>query len=551
MAKDVRQIRIESILGGIGQSAIFQEQDGYRSSLGIDPGLPINDDDTGFLGSQPSGILRPISVFQVANTTATVPLWMKPSPKDENYYILGSNGSTYTLDGDAHTLSEISDGGNESGTGSGNGCAYYDNYIYFAKNTTIARYGPLNGTPELNGDYWGTTLSKTALTHTAYPLGGAVPGGYGATLPNHILHRHSDGKLYIADVVGNLGTIHYIATTKTTVEGDTDNNSTYNKVQFGYGLYPTAMESYGNNLVIALWEGGVSTALGNEHSGQAKLAFWDTTSQNINQIIWVGFPNEIITSLTNSNGELYLTSMSFSGNSGFRLSRYVGGNSFETVFVSKTAKAPYPGGVVAIGEQLLFGSYLFTSGTSEGCVFSKGLSSPALGTGIFPLYSLKGYTGFTPENDFVTTIAIDPKGDRPIMGWGNLVGHTGGGIEFVSSGNSNFSSPVYGSNTVFWQSQQFNIGQRFKITKVRIPLGQAIASGMVIQPTIYLDEDNLGQSLSAINFSNYPNGETNVVIRPNSVTGNHSFYLELRWEGTTTLAVVSLPITIEYELLDD
>src|SRR3990167_2051873 len=239
-------IKIESILGGHAPSTHFAGKDQFRASLGIDPRQGIAD--SGIYASFPSGLLKPVGVTNLGTTVASIK-WFVNEPKGTGaVYAYASTGSVYTLDANG-AIGELSDGGNEAGTGSGNGAGYYDNYVYFAKNTTIARYGPLNGVATLNGDYWGTTLAKTALVHTTY-----TNQDIGLVYPNHILHRHSDGRLYIADVVDNKGTIHYIATTKATVEGDTDNSSTYNKVQVGYGLWPTALETYGSDLAIALVE---------------------------------------------------------------------------------------------------------------------------------------------------------------------------------------------------------------------------------------------------------------------------------------------------------
>jgi hypothetical protein len=47
----------------------------------------------------------------------------------------------------------------------------------------------------------------------------------------------------------------------------------------------------------------------------------------------------------------------------------------------------------------------------------------------------------------------------------------------------------------------------------------------------------------------YPS-KTNVTWRPRNLTGNYDFFLDLEWSGSSLL-VVTLPITIEYELIDD
>src|SRR3990167_558161 len=119
----------------------------------------------------------------------THPMWIVPQPKGNSTYVYGYGGSAYTLNTNLGApVEQLQDGGSLSAS-TGNGCAYYDNYIYFAKNTDIARFGPLNGTPAFDGTYWTGTLSKTALVDTTYPLDG---GAFGYEYPNHVLHRHSD-----------------------------------------------------------------------------------------------------------------------------------------------------------------------------------------------------------------------------------------------------------------------------------------------------------------------------------------------------------------------
>ena len=77
---------------------------------------------------------------------------------------------------------------------------------------------------------------------------------------------------------------------------------------------------------------------------------------------------------------------------------------------------------------------------------------------------------------------------------------------------------------------------------------------MIVTPKVYTD-DNKGttHTLQTINNTNYP-GAFNVILRSNSsggdILGNHNFFLELTWTGEA-LCVVNLPITIEYELIDD
>lgn len=162
------QIRIDSILGGHSVSTHFAADDQFRSSLGIDPSLPITDSETDIYAIKPSGLIRPspFSGNLYASSFRNSPRWILSTPKIDDYFLYDAVGSFASNAGGFNfSWSSVSDGGSLSNS-SGNGAAYYDNYIYLSKNTTVARYGPMNGTPAFDGDYWGTTLSKTQLTNT-------------------------------------------------------------------------------------------------------------------------------------------------------------------------------------------------------------------------------------------------------------------------------------------------------------------------------------------------------------------------------------------------
>lgn len=525
-----RLITIESILGGHSPATHFAGASQFMTSLGIDPGLPGVS--AGPMSYIASGLIRPVPATNGAGATLQgVPLWIKSQPKVSGglLYVYDSQGSAYTST-TLGVLTALSDAGALSNA-TGNGMEYYDNYLYFAKNTTVARYGPLNGSPKFDADYWVTTLSKTALVHTPYPTNSANSLAY----PNHVMKRHSDGRLYFCDVVGNRGVLHYIATKNTTVEGDTDDSSTYNKLQFGCGLWPTALESYGSDLVIALFESDISTTTSQKN---AKIGFWDTLSTNFNQIVWVEFPDSIISAMKNINGVLYVISGDVN-RAGFRVSQYVGGYTFKEVIYFDTGASPFPGGVDGRSNQLVFASNTQFPETAP-CIYSIGLSKSKLGQGVFNI--MRGTS--TDPNVTGTAIAFSevPTNENnrvPLFGWGRpgVVGIDGQGS-------------VYNNAPSVWWSQMFRIGQNFKITKIRILLAQSIAANMTLIPTVYVDESSSGTALTTINSTNYPNGEKNIVLRPINLTGQHSFWLELRWTGSA-LCTVALPITIEYEPLND
>jgi len=531
MARDIRQIRIESILGGHAPITGFAGEGQFLSSLGIDPSSPSSGS-TGAYRS--SGFLVQNLSSEITSSLASPPMWFLTSMKNGGeIFVYNYRGSVYTLN-NADTLTALSDAGAMSNS-SGNGGAYYDNYMYFAKNTTIVRYGPLDGTPTFDEDYWSTTLSKTPLTDTQYP----TTGEFDIELPNHVMLRHSDGRLYIADVVGNQGTLHYIQTTKTTTEGDTDNGSKYDAVDFGFGLHPTAIESYGEYVVVALFEAskvGQSAPL--QGGRVAKLAFWDTTSERPNFVIFREFPDAIITALKNVNGTLYITSGN--GSVGFRLSKYVGGNVIEEVAYFEYGNSPLAGAIDGTANRLVFGTRTVDP-ENAATVYSYGLQNSAFGNGLFNIFGKASTLGqvtaltLTHNNGGLYT-------NGPTLGWS----------ESTSSGKitrvGGFSGAGTSGESVFW-SAIYRIGSPFKITKIRIPLTATLGTGQSVVPTLYFDNGNSSKTLTTISSANFGDDRISIVIRPVNATGDSNFWLGFRWTGTSQ-CTIALPITIEYELLD-
>lgn len=527
-------IKIESILGGQSPTTHFSSSGQFRASLGIDPAQPTDDLDSA-TSTIASGLLRPSASEKFSGTTiGSAPLWIKTNPKDSNVYVYDSLGSAYTVNATLSTVTALSDTGALTNS-IGNGLEYHDNYMLFAKNTTVARYGPLNGTPSFNEDYWVTTLGKTALVNTTYP----TTFLNGLQLPNHVLHRHSDGVTYFADVVGNNGTIHKISTTKTTVEGDTDSTSVpsaYNALDLGYGLWPTSIESYGSDISIALFEGS-NTGLRQKH---AKIAFWDTTSASPNKITWVEFPDSLITAQKNVNGILYVVSGNYQAR-GFRVTRFMGGYSFEEVYYSETGEPCLQGAIDGVLNRVVFGSHT-TVPESDGCVYASGLQKDVLGSGMFNIMRATGGDASTNVTAVSFADATENGFYVPIIGWTKGSGTSNNGLDKQGTTYSNAPS-------VFW-SEMFRIGEKFKIKKIRIPFAQNIATNMTLIPKLYIDDGKTTATLTTINSTNYPNSEGYVFFKPESLSGNNNFWLELRWTGSAILTV-NLPIIIEGETFDD
>ena len=530
------QIIIDSILGGHAPSTHYAAKDQYRASLGIDPAQPIDDDDS-IYSTIASGVIRPTASEKFSGTTIqSTPLWMKANPKNSLVYVYDARSSAYTINASFTTVTALSDGSSLSGLG--NGMEYYDNYIYFLKNTDIARYGPLNGSPTFNGTYWTNTLGLTALTNTAYPKTSLN----NIQLPNHVACRHSDGRLYFVDVVGNQGTIHYIETTKTTVEGDTDNGSTYNALDLGYGLWPTAIESYGTNIAVALYEGSGGLL----RQPRAKVAFWDTTADSPDKIVWKEFPDTIITAMKNVNGVLYVVSGNI-GNQGYRISRFLGGYTFEEVYYSETGEPCLPGAIDGVLNRVIWGTHTSIP-ESDGCAYSLGLQKAILGQGTFNIMRATGGNSSTSVTALLVADNTAFGYYVPIIAWSQAgEGSTGASYGLDKQG------VAYNNAPSSWWSQMYRIGAHFKITEIRIPFSQAVTANMTLVPKIYTD-DGVGQTytLQTVNNDNY-SGKRYAVFRSNNsggeITGRNNFWMELKWSGSALLTV-ELPIIIQFETLD-
>lgn len=515
MAKKI--ITIDSILGGISPLQNFGQKGQYQNALAIDPDMPITDSSI-----RASGFIRPTAMGKFSSTLINGnPLWILTNPKSTDIYTYLSSGRVVSYSsslGSETTVSSLS-------SASGNGAEYYDNYLYFRTDGDVARYGPLNGSPSMTTSYWVTTLSKTAPTNTTYPSFNSQ------MMPNGVMHRHTDNKLYFADVVGNRGVLHFIQTSKTTVEGDTNNGSTYEALDFPYGYYPTAIESYGTDLAVALIE-GVSTTIKQK---RAKVSFWDTTSSTYQKITDVEFPDPFITALKNVNGVLYV----FSGSTnGMRVSRFIGGYSFEEVAYLEYALPPFAGGVDAEMNRIIWGS--INSELDSACVYALGSKISKLGTPLHCPFVPTIANGYT--TDFVTALKFVEQASssifRPVIGW------KGGNSEYGLDKISTTYTP--GQSFV---SEKFKVGQPFQIKKIRVPLAIPLAANQTIDISIVVDSGAQTKTQRTINTTNFPSGSSAIELYPD-VKGSYDFDIQLFFSGSA-LAVVALPIIVEIETLND
>ncbi len=529
--------QITSVFEGVSPSSYFSRQGNYLASIGVDPDLPQND----AVGTrQTSGLLRPsgYASFDSGNVTGN-PYWILTSPKTALVYAYMNDGKLVSYTTALTAASEALIGTPTSGAG--NGAAYYNNYLYLPTATDISVYGPLNSTATLYNARWtGSMLgTQTALTNTTYP---SIRGA--GTMPNHPMHVHTDNKLYFGDFLNGVGYIHWIRTTRTTKEGDTNDSSTYNALDLPFGFMPTDIESWGNDIVIS----AIQTTNSTLNQGKAALFFWDTVSASFYNTVWL--PDNLITALYNNNGKLYIFSGAISTgadvSNGYRISVYLGGQTTKQVYYSESGSPPLAGAVDSVGERIVWGTFEqlpTTTGASPeyyGVVMAMGSKRHDVPQGVHGIINSKA-TG-TAADGLVTAIKNVQQSSfsypKFVVGWRDSTSY---GLDKQST--------TYG--TSIFRSQMFNIGKKFIIKNIRIPLGAAIAANMTITPKVFLDDYSSSSTtgLTAINSTNYPNSERSVVYTPD-ISGKNNFCLELRWSGTALLPVL-FPIDITVEIYGD
>lgn len=517
-----QSITINSVLPGWGVSEYFTQAGQFQNSVGIDPEMPKSDSVT-----KPSGLLRPTAMAKASGTTITsAPMFLVTNPKDTNVYIYAYDGKVFVMDVN-QDMGTTLNSGTALTSSTANGAIYYNNYIYFAKNTDVCRYGPLSDTPTLDEDFWTSApMSKTALANTTYP---AIKG---LKIPNHPMHVHrANSRIYFGDVSSsNVGILSMINTVKGTYEGDTNSTvvpSAYNVLDFYYGWWPTCIESLGNELAIGLIE-GVSTGV---KQGNAKVAFWDTLASSTSYSRLVELPDPLVTAMKVVNGQLYVFSGSASG--GMRVQRYLGGESFEEVAYLDDQYPPFQAAVDSQQNRIVWGGTT-TLPVASVSVFAIGAKSRNMNMGVHNILK----TTSAGANGNVTSLKYVQQGasKQPIVGWSD---DSAKGIDELST--------TYGTSV--WRSEMFRIGKTFQLPYVRIPLAAAVAANMTITVKVYTDDGSASTTIGTINSTNYTEGNRYITFHP-TVNGKNNFYLELTWSGTALLPV-ALPIVVEFDTLVD
>jgi hypothetical protein len=519
----IKTLRINSILGGASPSRYFGAEGTFDQSLGIDPDFPI------VAGAiRTSGFAVPIGMadFTGANLTSLV-VSIITTPKNTNVYVVLSNGRliSYSSALGSETLIGTVTGGVAKSA------VYYNNYIYIFTGTDVSRYGPLNNSPTLVDAVWtGATLgTQTAITNTTYPTFNSV------SIPNHIGHVHGDNSLYFTDFINGQGLIHRINTKKVTNEGDTNGTtvpSAYNVLDLPFGFYPTAIESQGTLMIIL----GNYSSDGTINQGKSAFVIWNPTNTTTFSEGPVYLADPLATALLNVNGVIYI--WSGNGQNGFRLSRYVGGESVTDIAMFEEGFPPFATAVDAIGNKVIWGGTTTVPAVSA-CVWSWGSKDSRLPSGIHNIMKTTS-AGATPVVSALKYVQqssnIQPKA---IVAW----------TDASDRGIDQWSATGTLGSYLRWT---FNIGRKFNILKMRVPFGGAVAANTTITPKVWFDGLSSSLSPTVISNTNYPNSRKIIYKTPelSNYIGENDFTLEFAWTGTNPLPI-AFPIEMTVEIWDD
>lgn len=524
-------IKIESALGGIAPTLFQGRKDQFMTSLGVDPDYPIDISS----GVKTSGAIVPTSYGKFSSSGMTAQSnWLVTCPQGDSLYSYLSDGNFLVYD--STLSSEIVLG--KPTSGAGNGAAYYNNYVYTATPTDISRFGPLDAAgPAFANTFWTGTLGKTQMQNSSYP----------GTYPNHPMHVHNDGSLYIGDYDSGSATAAYrgnglIHQIKTQfgggISGSADNGSVYAALILPPGMMPVDIESFGTDLVIAAISAGNS---GTFQQGKGYLFFWDTINRPGVVGGWyraVPLPDPTVTALLNSNGKLHI----FSGNNnaGVRVSTYTGDYTTDQIAFFEEGNPPPAGAVDAIGDRIIWGATT-TYPSASASVYAYGYKNSKMPKALHNIIK----TTSVGTNPKITALKYTQLASfivpRAVVGWTD---NSGSGLDKLSTA---------AGYTGTYRSLIYQMGQPFKVTSVTLPFSQAVAANMNVVATIYVDDGSSSQALLTVNNTNFTGVRRAKLEGPTCnlpVIGADNFFLDLTWSGTSQLPV-TYPIIISGDYLPD
>jgi hypothetical protein len=364
----------------------------------------------------------------------------------------------------------------------------------------------------------------SGLAQPAYPASRAVD------YPNHVLFPHNDGYLYVADYDGANGRIHALITDYDGANGSGE----YNVLTLPPSMMPMAICSFGTDLSIVA-SPTAPYAVGSIPIGQnAKMFLWDTVRGNkFYRAVDIGEP--LATAIVNRNGELFVTAGNI--DVGFKLLRYVGGDSFEQVAYVNESSPPPAGAIDVRGNMVAFGGFA-TYPSADAGVWAYGYRDQRLGNALNHIARASVTSGTLP---IVSALRFLQRNQTPVIGWRTDSAY--GLDKYIGSGTH---------RSVF-MSRVERIGRPFRITRLVVPMADAVAAGTNIELDFIVDDENVTYGagdggLLDITAANHL-GLYLIDLKELSIEGKNNFYLKMQFAGTAE-DVVQMPITYELEYLD-
>jgi hypothetical protein len=415
--------------GGISQSSKI----GIKGSFSFGQRLNIFDEPTQIS-------IMPQSVKVSGTTVTDLVKWaVSGAPYDSNIYFYSENGKLYVQNGSG-TWSLLRSVSNSHGQG----LEMFQDYLYYATDTDVGRYGPLDGSPTFN-DTWGSTtgvlseggagtINNTSTTKFA-PLK-VFTGGMAFGNGNQL--SWWDGSVFVTDML-----------------------------TFLPGVNVRALEITDQYLVIGVWRGTSVTS--NEFG---RLYFWDGASVTFNQFVNIpqggcmallNYKNRILT-FAGSNGQLLMNYSPFSNvqnipNLGI-------GNSVEI----------YPGAVTNWRGLAQLG----VAGSTDSSTVYQGVYTFGSKTQLYPEvlnYSFSISTS-TTQGTGVKIGCLYGQGNDLYIGWKDGSNY---GVDKVTNSNTPFVSATYES--LIWDNNELykdKLLKRLKVYHSPLATGESISIGLKI-----------------------------------------------------------------------
>ena len=185
----------------------------------------------------------------------------------------------------------------------------------------------------------------------------------------------------------------------------------------------------------------------------------------------------------------------------------------------------------------MWGSSLDTP-VERAIVYAWGLEDGRLPKGLHCIAEASDSTSNTAINSLAIKSFASKSSHLPtklIIGWDHL---NGSGLDKPDTG---------ATLTSMWRSPTISLGEEFRVTRIILPLTEAVGANHSITPKVFYDNGSTSETLTVINNTNYTNSERVIPLYPNA-TGKTDFFIELTWGGTSALPV-ALPITFELETI--